>query len=160
MLSVRKNVFVNFANRHWLTCFGLLSWLGCPTLSWAAETASGYSIDYSAQLLKTLFALMLVIAAIVATTVILKRMQLPVLQQKGRSLQVVAALPLSAKEKILLVQAGQQQLLIGVTAQSIQTLHVFDTPVAEATETASSTVDFAGKLAQLMKRDRGDAAES
>lgn len=121
-------------------------------LLWAVEVGAKTNVDYSGQLIKTVFSLVLVLIAIVVTTLVIKRFQLPMLQNRKSPLQIVAALPLSAKEKILLIQAGEQQLLIGVTAQQIQTLHVFTQPI-DLPENNSAAPDFASKLAQFIQRE-------
>lgn len=50
-------------------------------------------------------------------------------QFKNSGMQVLAVLPLSAKEKLLLVQVGDSQLLLGVTGQSINLLKEFTEPL-------------------------------
>ncbi|MFC3853348.1 flagellar biosynthetic protein FliO [Salinispirillum marinum] len=47
----------------------------------------------------------------------------------GRAIKVLAVTPLGAKEKLVLVSVGQQQLLLGVTAQQISTLHALTEPL-------------------------------
>jgi flagellar protein FliO/FliZ len=48
----------------------------------------------------------------------------------GKQLQMLAVLPLGTKEKIAIIQAGDQQLVIGITPQQITTLSVLDTPIS------------------------------
>ena len=50
------------------------------------------------------------------------------------SLRVVASLSLGIKEKVVLIQVGDEQLLIGVTPGELRCLHVFDEPAVEAVE--------------------------
>lgn len=45
------------------------------------------------------------------------------------SLQVVTDLAVGAKERVVLVQVGKQQLLLGVAPGRVSTLHVLDEPV-------------------------------
>lgn len=47
-------------------------------------------------------------------------------------INIVASRSLGPKEKIVVVEVAHKQLLIGMTASSVQTLHVFDEPVAIA----------------------------
>jgi flagellar protein FliO/FliZ len=44
-------------------------------------------------------------------------------------INVVASRALGAKERLLVVEVAGQQLLVGMTANGVQTLHVFDEPV-------------------------------
>lgn len=61
------------------------------------------------------------------------------------AIRVVAAQPLGAKERIVVVQVAGKQLVVGVTASSISTLHTFDSPVIEATTPAIGGA-FASRL--------------
>ena len=47
-------------------------------------------------------------------------------------ISVVATRALGPKERLLVVEVADQQLLIGMTSTAIQTLHVFDTPISIA----------------------------
>ncbi len=67
-------------------------------------------------------------------------------------INVVASRPLGAKERLLLVEIAGQQLLVGMTASQVQTLHVFDTPVA--TETPSAEPGFGSRLKSALKEMR------
>lgn len=63
----------------------------------------------------------------------------------GHVIDVVASRGLGAKERLILVEVGGKQLLVGVTAQSMTTLHAFDEPVAGAVVGAESS-GFASRL--------------
>lgn len=65
----------------------------------------------------------------------------------GRSdvINVVASRALGTRERLLLVEVADQQLLVGMTANQVQTLHVFDKPVATE-DTTPPAVGFAGRL--------------
>lgn len=45
------------------------------------------------------------------------------------NLKILATLNLGQKEKISLIEVGEQQLLVGITATQINTLHVLDKPL-------------------------------
>lgn len=69
---------------------------------------------------------------------------------QSRAMTVVASLPLSAREKIVLVQAGDKQLLLGVAPGSVNLLASYDPPLIQAGEKG----DFALKLQQALSRVR------
>jgi flagellar protein FliO/FliZ len=46
----------------------------------------------------------------------------------GDQINVVANRPLGPKERLLVIEVAGQQLLVGMTASQLQTLHVFDSP--------------------------------
>jgi len=69
----------------------------------------------------------------------------------GKHIQLLAGVSLGAKEKLVIVEAGGQQLLLGVTSQQINTLHTFSEPVIH-TNDKHAVSDFALKLQGFLKR--------
>lgn len=104
------------------------------------------------DLATTLGSLVLVIGVILLLAWMLKRMQVPALgQQKG--LRIISQLPVGTKERIAVVQVGEEQFLVGITSQSIQTLAKLETPLKEE-ELVSGA--FASQFSQLIKKhDKG-----
>lgn len=68
----------------------------------------------------------------------------------GNVINIVASRGLGPKEKLLLVEVGDKQLLVGITAASVQTLHTFDRPVA-AENAVSEEPGFATRLRAALK---------
>lgn len=60
-------------------------------------------------------------------------------------INIVATRALGPKERLMVVEVAEQQLLVGMTASGVQTLHVFDSPVVVASKDSES-VGFAGRL--------------
>ncbi|EPT9325150.1 flagellar biosynthetic protein FliO [Vibrio alginolyticus] len=104
------------------------------------------------DLATTLGSLVLVIGVILLLAWLLKRIQVPAMgQQKG--LRIVSQLPVGTKERIAVVQVGEEQFLVGITSQSIQTLAKLDKPLKEE-ELATNA--FATQFSQLIKKhDKG-----
>lgn len=50
----------------------------------------------------------------------------------GHLINVVASRALGPKERLMIIEVEDQQLLIGMTASAVQTLHVFEKPVRDA----------------------------
>lgn len=71
------------------------------------------------------------------------------MQGQHRGMQVVASLPLSAREKLVLVQVGEKQLLLGVAPGRVSRLDSYDEPVIEP---GSPAGEFALRLQQVMQR--------
>jgi flagellar protein FliO/FliZ len=65
------------------------------------------------------------------------------------ALRIVAALPVGPRERLLLVDAGGRQLLLGVTAQQISALHSFDEPPVPQAPAAGGG-DFAARLREML----------
>lgn len=100
------------------------------------------------DLATTFGSLLFVIALILFMAWLLKRMRVPAFgHQKG--LNVVRQLPVGTKERVMIVQAGEEQFLIGVTSQSIQLISKLETPLKQ--EELEST-PFSNQLTQLLKK--------
>ncbi|MEH6470189.1 MAG: flagellar biosynthetic protein FliO [Halopseudomonas sp.] len=54
-----------------------------------------------------------------------------------QGLNVIATLPLTTRERVVLVQAGSQQLLLGVAPGRVNLLQSFDQPLVESTAPAA-----------------------
>ncbi len=60
-------------------------------------------------------------------------------------INVLASRPLGAKERLLLIDVAGQQLLVGMTAAEVRTLHVFDEPI-DVDSGQADTGRFAARL--------------
>lgn len=60
-------------------------------------------------------------------------------------INIVATRALGPKERLLVVEVADQQLLVGMTSIGVQTLHVFDKPICIA-ETKKEAAGFASRL--------------
>lgn len=69
----------------------------------------------------------------------------------GGAIKIVSVLSVGTRERIALVEVGGKQLLLGVTAQQITTLHTFDEPVVK-TDDSKNNSEFAQKLHHMMSR--------
>jgi len=93
----------------------------------------------------TVFALVFVVGLILALAWLAKRMP-GVAGSSNRALRVVASLSLGPREKVVVVDVGGKQLLLGVGAGGTRTLHTLESPLPEAERPA--TPPFAQLLAQ------------
>lgn len=102
------------------------------------------------DMLSVILGLCLVTLLIVGCAWLIKRMGAMPASGTG-AIKVLAVTSLGTRERLTLVEAGGKQLLLGVTATQITTLHTFDEPVLDATQ-ATNNSEFAQKLHQLMSR--------
>lgn len=93
----------------------------------------------------TVFALLFVVGLILALAWLARRMP-GVAGSSNRALRVVASLSLGPREKVVVVDVGGQQLLLGVGAGGTRALHTLAAPLPEAERAA--TPAFAQLLAQ------------
>lgn len=98
-----------------------------------------------------MFGLLLVIALIFLLAWVFKRAN--VLPGQHSGMKVVASLPLGARERAVLVQCGDKQLLLGVAPGSVQLLAQFDEPVILPGPHSSG--EFATKLAHFLQQRKG-----
>ncbi|MGA7800582.1 MAG: flagellar biosynthetic protein FliO [Gammaproteobacteria bacterium] len=64
----------------------------------------------------------------------------------GGAMRIVGGLSMGARERVVLIQVGETQLLLGVAPGRVQTLHVMQEPIAEDSEGAG-----AGRFAQKLR---------
>lgn len=83
-----------------------------------------------------ILSLLMVLALIIICAFILKRFNFT--QQSASQLKVVTSLSLGAKERIVVIQAGEQQLLLGVTAQQVTLLDRLAEPLGDQTITSAA----------------------
>lgn len=73
----------------------------------------------------------------------------------SKSMKILATLPLGTRERLLVVDVGGQQILLGVTPSEITSLHVFETPVIDPDQAGGSS-EFSQKLMSILqKKTRG-----
>jgi len=97
-----------------------------------------------------LVGLVLVLGLILGLAWLLKRV--PGLQTGARpsdSLRIVSMLSVGAKERVMVIEVGKEQLLIGVTAGGITALHALPEPLAVAPPPALP--NFAELLAKRLE---------
>lgn len=134
-------------------CRSILFVLGtaCPALVAAAETeeGSGNGAGQVISLVTLGLGLLAVIAIIFGCAWIVRRMT-GMGGVNNQAIKVVSVMALGARERIALIEVGGTQILVGITASAIRTLHVFDEPVVTPGESGDS--DFSRRLQGLIGR--------
>jgi flagellar protein FliO/FliZ len=69
----------------------------------------------------------------------------------NQGLKVISALSVGQRERVVVIQAGEEQLVLGVTSTQINTLHVLDNPLSTPA-TPNEQSDFKTKLSDALKR--------
>lgn len=112
----------------------------------AKSVAPAPAMSTSAFMVEVIVGLMVVLLCIFALAWIVKRTG-----QGGflanRQMKIVASLPLGTRERAVVLEVGGQQILLGITPQNINTLHVFDEAVVIGGK------DTEGHLAKVQARD-------
>lgn len=106
--------------------------------------------------LQMFFGLFIVVALIIAMAWFMRRMSSMNGMTAG-NLKVLGGISVGQRERVVLVQAGETQLLVGVAPGEIRTLHVMDEPITTQYESNSkASSGFAEKLHAAIK-NRGKA---
>jgi len=105
------------------------------------------SFGVSASLIEVTLNLGLVLVAIVVLAWLFKRFQ-GMDQPAAGQLKVTASLPLGPKERIIVIEVGDEQILVGASSAGISTLHVLNAPLRVVSEEQES---FRDKLVRSLK---------
>jgi len=121
-----------------------------------AEKVVAPAPGFGSMLAQMVFVLALVLGLLLALAWVLRRAGLVQGAANGH-LKVLGAVSVGARERVMLVQVGQEQLVIGVTAAEISLLHLLAEPIdvtaASETSTAvSASEGFAQRLQQALVR--------
>jgi flagellar protein FliO/FliZ len=134
-------------------CLGFLC--AAPTMLFAAEPAAPVSTASGAvggQLLQLAIGLLLVIGLIFLLAWVMRRVQ-RLGPAGGKLIQIVASQALSHRDRLVLVQVGDEQVLLGLTPGRITALHVLKNSVQVADPEPASG-EFAQRLMDLLGKDQ------
>lgn len=131
---------------------GLVGALPVAARAATGEDGAGgpLGVGYLAQLV---VGLLIVLAAVFVLAWMLKRMN-ALQAPAGGAIKVLGGISVGQRERILLVQVGKTQLLVGVAPGSVQRLHELDEPVVPSQQGPSAAEGFAGRLAAALKARR------
>lgn len=116
--------------------------LGCAPLTVLAEATKAESAATNisrspvgaGSVLQMVAGLALVVILIFALAWAVRRFGNVNVNARG-ALRVVGALSMGARERVVLIEAGDKQILLGVAPGRVQTLHVLDEPIRPQTGT-------------------------
>lgn len=135
----------------------MLVWLSAALWmlpAWAADigrpTPAPTEPVGAASLLQVLLALVLVLGLIVGMAWLMRRMG-GLTQVGGGVVRVLGGVPVGQRERVVLIQVGSKQLLLGVAPGRVQTLHVLDEPIS-VNVAAGSGESFAERLTTALKK--------
>ncbi len=119
-----------------------------PLPALAAGAAPSAPVLGTGTLLQVAVALALVLALVAGAAWALRRVGGATAGGSG-AVRVLGGVALGTRERAVLVQVGETQLLLGVAPGRVQTLHVLERPVAVAAPGGGA---FAGRLAAALRR--------
>ncbi|AWY40676.1 flagellar biosynthetic protein FliO [Pseudomonas putida] len=148
---------------------GVLSALVLPLSVLAAEpaatTAATTAVTAAApmassgvagQLTQLVLGLLLVVGLIFFLAWLLRRVQQAGPAGKGQVIELVGSRALGPRDRLVLVQVGNEQILLGLSPGTITALHVLKEPVQVPGNTEKATPEFAQRLMELLGKDQKD----
>ncbi|WP_158178134.1 flagellar biosynthetic protein FliO [Pseudomonas viridiflava] len=134
-----------------------------PSLALAAEpaaqaaqaapaVANTVSSGMGGQVMQLLFGLLLVVGLIFALAWVMRRVQ-RVGPNNSQIIELVSTRAIGPRDRLVLVQVGNEQVLLGITPGNITTLHVLKEPV-QVPVREQATPEFAQRLLDLMGKDK------
>ena len=134
---------------------GLIALAATPLHVLAAEQAAApvkaLEPMSAAYLVQVIIGLLVVVAGIIALMWLMRRLG-RFQTGAGGALQVIGGLSMGARERIVLLQVGETQVLVGVAPGRVQTLHVLDKPVSVPQRDVAAGESFAARLHSAMRR--------
>jgi len=145
-----------FVPKNWGIALVMLSAIPMREL-WAAESAGarngGLPTDSLAttSLVQLMAGLILVLALIGVSAWLLRRFN-RFQSAAGGQMKILGGLSMGTRERVVLLQVGKQQVLLGVAPGRVQTLHVLEEPVEiAATVSGDQEGSFAQRLHAVMR---------
>ncbi len=126
----------------------------------AAETASGTAVPSltgeplaGGSLAKMGLGLFAVVFLIVAMAWVMRRMG-GIPGTSAGALRVVGGLSMGTRERVVLIQVGTTQLLLGVAPGRVETLYVLNEPIAQPDAVKPGMSNFAANLTAALNRSK------
>ena len=133
----------------------LLASNACLAAATPAATPATPPGSLGGQLAQMVFGLLLVVGLIFFLAWMLRRLQSTAVKA-GQVIEIVGSRAIGPRDRLLLVQVGKEQILIGHTPGSIEALHVLTEPVEVPDGARQATPEFAQRLMELMGKNPKD----
>ena len=119
----------------------------------AAPVASS---GVAGQLTQLVFGLLLVLGLIFFLAWLLRRVQQAGPAGKGQVIELIGSRALGPRDRLMLVQVGNEQILLGLSPGTITALHVLKEPVEVPSASEKATPEFAQHLLKILGKDQKD----
>ncbi|KAE9658641.1 flagellar biosynthetic protein FliO [Pseudomonas fluorescens] len=136
-------------------------WVALPLSAWAAEPVAQAAVaaapvgsGLGGQLTQLVLGLLLVVGLIFVLAWLLRRVQ-QVGPGNAQVIEMIGSRALGPRDRLVLVQVGEEQILLGLTPGRITPLHVLKTPV-NVDQSKPATPEFAQRLMELLGKDQKD----
>ena len=135
---------------------GLLATLPLDVLAAepVAQAAAAAPASLGGQLTQLVLGLLLVVGLIFVLAWLMRRVQ-QVGPGNAQVIEMIGSRALGPRDRLVLVQVGEEQILLGLTPGRITPLHVLKTPV-NVDQSQPATPEFAQRLMELLGKDQKD----
>jgi flagellar protein FliO/FliZ len=127
-----------------------------PVATATAAAAPAVSSGVTGQLTQLVLGLLLVLGLIFFLAWLLRRVQQAGPAGKGQVIELIGSRALGPRDRLMLVQVGNEQILLGLSPGTITALHVLKEPVQVPSGTEKATPEFAQRLMELLGKDQKD----
>ena len=131
--------------------FSVLAAEPVVTATTAAAPVVGSGIG--GQLTQLVLGLLLVLGLIFGLAWLLRRVQHAGPRQ-GQVIELISSRALGARDRLVLVQVGNEQILLGLTPGRITPLHVLKEPVQVPGTAQPATPEFAKRLMEILGQQK------
>ncbi|MFS2199525.1 flagellar biosynthetic protein FliO [Pseudomonas sp. Pseusp3] len=126
-----------------------------PVATATTAAAPAVNSGVGGQLTQLVFGLLLVLGLIFLLAWLLRRVQQAGPAGKGQVIDIVGSRALGPRDRLMLVQVGNEQILLGLSPGSITALHVLKEPV-QVPSSEKPTPEFAQRLLEMLGKDQKD----
>lgn len=112
------------------------------------------SSGMAGQLVQLLLGLLLVIGLIFVLAWLMRRVQ-QITPRGGQAIKIVSSQALGTRDRLVLVEVGGEQVLLGLTPGRITPLHVLKDPVSTEQSTPAAG-EFSQRLMELLGKNQKD----
>jgi flagellar protein FliO/FliZ len=123
------------------------------SLKLPAAVAAKPSVVTGESVFGVVFSLLLVVAVIFMLAWVMRRMG-GATPRSNALMKIVGGLSMGTRERIVLIQVGEEQLLVGIAPGRIQTLHVLEKPLQAADVSDISAASFADRLKSIINKEK------
>lgn len=123
-----------------------------------ATTAAAPAVNsgVAGQLTQLVLGLLLVLGLIFFLAWLLRRVQQAGPAGKGQVIELIGSRALGPRDRLMLVQVGNEQILLGLSPGTITALHVLKEPVEVPSTADKATPEFAQHLLKILGKDQKD----
>jgi flagellar protein FliO/FliZ len=119
-----------------------------------AAAAPVVNSGVAGQLTQLVFGLLLVLGLIFFLAWLLRRVQQAGPAGKGQVIELIGSRALGPRDRLMLVQVGNEQILLGLSPGTITALHVLKEPVQVPGGTEKATPEFAQHLLRMLGKEQ------